>query len=88
MLNLSVFSQNHHLSWVNLMEKYSRRGIWVQLNYSLVILPEESLLQGVFARSFTPPSSFPNCELFLSLRVDPPHCDYPTRKSGRNHEFC
>ena len=46
MLNLSVFSQNHHLSWVNLMEKYSRRGIWVQLNYRLVNLLEESLLQG------------------------------------------
>jgi len=31
MLNLSVFSHNHHPSGVNLLAKYIRRGIWVIL---------------------------------------------------------
>jgi len=30
MLNLSVFSHNHHPSGVNLLAKYIRRGIWVK----------------------------------------------------------
>ena len=30
MLNLSVFSHNHHPSGVNLLAEYIRRGIWVK----------------------------------------------------------
>jgi len=33
MLNLSVFSHNHHPSGVNLLAKYIRRGIWVKNNF-------------------------------------------------------
>jgi len=35
MLNLSVFSHNHHPSGVNLLAKYIRRGIQV-INYDLM----------------------------------------------------
>jgi len=51
MLNLSVFSHNHHPSGVNLLAKYIRRGIWVldvlhqfQANHEIVLLVEHSNL--------------------------------------------
>jgi|GEM_PF-1246997 len=38
MLNLSVFSHNHHPSGVNLLAKYIRRGIWVlQIEHHFII---------------------------------------------------
>ena len=38
MLNLSVFSHNHHPSGVNLLAKYIRRGIRVIIMNLLVLL--------------------------------------------------